>query len=190
MRRWAQLLVIATPAVGLLALLAYGFTTNPREIPSPLLGRPAASFSLPLFNGGRFSLDEHRGKVVIVTFWASWCLPCREEAPMLEAAWRTYRDRNVVVVGINVQDAEPAARRFIEEFGLTFPIGPDASGRIAIDYGVYGIPELFVVGRDGQITDKHVGAVSDVVLARRLDEALRGMPTSGVGRGTSYQSIR
>jgi cytochrome c biogenesis protein CcmG/thiol:disulfide interchange protein DsbE len=189
MRRWAKLFLIVTPAVGLLALLAYGFTTNPREIASPLLGRPAASFSVPLFDGGRFSLDEHRGKVVIVTFWASWCLPCREEAPMLEAAWRTHRERSVVV-GINVQDAEPAARRFIEEFGLTFPNGPDAGGRITIDYGVYGIPELFVVGRDGQITYKHVGAVSDGTLARRIDEALRGMPTSGVGQGDSHQSIR
>jgi len=190
MRWWAKLFGIVTPAVGLLALLAYGFTTNPREIASPLLGRPAASFSLPLFDGGRFSLDEHRGKVVVVTFWASWCLPCREEAPMLEAAWRTYRDRGVVVVGINVQDAEPAARRFIEEFRLTFPNGPDAGGRIAIDYGVYGIPELFVVSRDGQITYRHVGAVSDVVLARRIDGALRGTSASGVGRGKSQQSIR
>jgi cytochrome c biogenesis protein CcmG/thiol:disulfide interchange protein DsbE len=190
MRRWATRLVIITPAAGVLALLAYGFTTNPREIPSPFLGRPAASFSVPLFNGRRFSLDEHQGKVVLVTFWASWCVPCRDEAPRLEAVWRAYRDRGVVVVGVNVQDAEPAARRFIEEFGLTFPNGPDAGGRVAIDYGVYGIPELFVVGRDGRITYKHVGAVSEVVLARRIDEGLRGMPTSEVGRGTSYQSIR
>lgn len=190
MRRWAMLLIIGTPAVGVLALLAYGFTTNPREIPSPLLGRPAASFSVPLFTGGRFSLQEHRGKVVVVTFWASWCVPCREEAPRLEAVWRAYRDRGVVVVGVNVQDAEPAARRFIEEFGLTFPNGPDAGGRVAIEYGVYGIPELFVVGREGRIAYKHVGAVSEATLARRIDEALRGIPTSDVGRGQSYQSIR
>ncbi|MGH7264224.1 MAG: TlpA family protein disulfide reductase [Candidatus Rokuibacteriota bacterium] len=190
MRRWATLLVVMTPAVGLLALLAYGFTTNPREVASPLLGRLAAPFSLPLFDGGRFSLAEHRGRVVVVTFWASWCLPCREEAPMLEAAWRAYRDRRVVVVGINVQDGEPAARRFIEEFGLTFPNGPDAGGRIAIDYGVYGIPELFVVGRDGRITYKHVGAIGERTLSARIGEALRGPASAREGRGEPDQSIR
>jgi cytochrome c biogenesis protein CcmG/thiol:disulfide interchange protein DsbE len=190
MRRWPTLPVIVTPAAGLLALLAHGFTTNPREISSPLLGRPAASFSLPLFDGGRFSLDEHRSKVVVVTSWASWCLPCREEAPRLEAARRAYRDRSVVVVGINVQDAEPAARRFIEEFGLTFPNGPDAGGRIAIDYGVYGIPELMGVGRDGRITYKHVGAIGERTLIARIGEALRGPASAREGRGGQYQSIR
>jgi Redoxin len=148
---------------------------------------------LPLFDGGRFSLDEHRG-----------VCSCREEAPMLgaavpcrrrtargrsEAAWRTYRDRGVVV-GIYVQDAEPAARRFIEELGLTFPNGPDAGGRIAIDYGVYGIPELFVVDRDGRITYKHAGAIGQRTLIARTEEALRGRASAREGRGEQYQSIR
>ena len=190
MRTGLKLLVIVTPAAAVVALLAYGFTTNPREIPSPLVGRPAASFSVPLFDGGRFALEEHRGQVVVINFWASWCVPCREEAPLMEAAWRAYRDRGVVIVGVNVQDTEPAARRFIDEFGLTFPNGPDAGGRLAIDYGVYGIPELFIVSRDGRITYKHVGAVGEPTLVRRVEAALQGTVTSQEGRGGQYQSIR
>lgn len=190
MRRIGKYVAILTPVVGLVGLLAYGFTTNPREIPSPLLGRPAAPFSLPLFDGGRFALDAHRGKVVVINFWASWCVPCREEAPLLEAAWRAYRDRGVVLVGVNFQDTEAAARAFIAEFGLTFPNGPDPGGRLAIDYGVYGIPELFFVGRDGQITYKHVGAVGQAIMVAKIEEALRGAVTAGEGRSGAYQSIR
>jgi len=103
---------------------------------------------------------------------------------MLEAAWQAYRDRGVVVAGINVQDAEPAARRLIEEFGLTFPNGPDAGGRIAIDYGVYGIPGLFVVDRDGRITYKHVGAIGQRTLIARIEEALRGPASAREGRAS------
>lgn len=190
MRTWLKVVAILAPAAGLVTLLAYGFTTNPRDIPSPLVGRPAASFSLPLFDGGRFALDEHRGKVIVVNFWASWCVPCREEAPLLEAAWRAYRDRGVVFVGVNIQDSDPAARAFLREFGVTFPNGPDAGGRLAIDYGVYGIPELFVVGRDGRIRYKHVGAVGEATLVRTVEAALQGSVTSGEGRGAQYQSIR
>ena len=190
MRRGLKLLAILTPAGALVALLAYGFTTNPREIRSPLLGRPAAPFTLALFDGGPFALAEQRGKVVVVNFWASWCVPCREEAPLLEAAWRAYRDQGVVLVGVNFQDAEPAARRFLDEFGLTFPNGPDPGGRIAIDYGVYGIPELFIIGRDGRITYKHIGVIGEAALQRRLEEALRGTVAPREGRDGAYQPIR
>jgi cytochrome c biogenesis protein CcmG/thiol:disulfide interchange protein DsbE len=117
-------------------------------------------------------------------------VPCREEAPLLEAAWRAYRDRGVVLVGVNFQDAEPAARRFLDEFGLTFPNGPDYGGRIAIDYGVYGIPELFVIGRNGRITYKHVGVIGEAALQRRIEEALRGTVAPQEGRDGAYQPIR
>jgi len=131
-----------------------------------------------------------RGQVVVVSFWASWCIPCREEAPLLEAAWRAHRERDVVFVGVNVQDTEPAARAFIAEFGLTFPNGPDPRGRIAIDYGVYGIPELFLIGRDGRIASKHIGLIGAATLQAKLEETLRGGVAREEGRGDRYQSVR
>ncbi len=187
---WKRLALMLGPMLVLLGLLAYGFRTDPREIPSPLLGRPAAPFSLPLFDGGRFSLAEHRGKVVVIDFWASWCVPCQEEAALLEATWRAYRDRGVVFVGVNFQDQEAAARAFIREFGLTFPNGRDAGSRIAVDYGVYGIPELFFVTREGRIASKHIGLIGRATLEARIEEARQGVVSQAAGQGRQYQSIR
>lgn len=187
--KWRYVLPIASVA-GVLALLAYGFTRDPREIKSPLVGKPAPPFTLTLFDGERFELGAHRGKVVVVNFWASWCVPCREEAPLLEAAWRAYRDRGVLFVGINVQDQEEAARRFIQEFGLTFPNGPDPGSRIAIDYGVYGIPELFFVDRTGWFTYKHIGAIGASLLRAKIEDAHRGVVSRDEGRSSRYQPAR
>ncbi len=88
-----RLVAVLAPVLGLVGLLAYAFRTDPREIPSPLLGRPAPPFAIALFDGGRFDLAEQQDRVVVVNFWASWCVPCREEAPLLEAAWQAHRDR-------------------------------------------------------------------------------------------------
>lgn len=170
-RRWRWLLPLA--AVPVLALLAYGFVLDPRNIPSPLVGRPAAAFTLTAFDGTPVSLDALRGKVVIVNFWASWCKPaCYDEAPVLERAWRTYRDRGVIVVGVDMQDTAEAAQEFIRRFQLTFPNAPDHGGKVAVEYGVYGVPETFFVDRAGTIRAKHVGAVTDEVIRGTLDRLL------------------
>ena len=178
------------PAAGLVGLLAYGLRTDPRDIPSPLLGRPAAPFTLALFDGGRFALAEHSGQVVLVNFWASWCVPCREEAPLLEAAWRASRERGVVFVGVNIQDSESAAHGFLREFGITYPNGPDPGGHIAIDYGVYGIPETFFITGDGRIAYKQVGALAAATLEARLGQTLRGEVARREGRSGSYQPVQ
>ena len=171
---WKKAL-IPLAAVPLVGLLAYGFTTDPRAIPSPLVKKPAPPFTLQLFNGGGpLSLESLRGKVVVVNFWASWCFPaCYEEAPALEAAWRRYRDQGLMVVGVDVQDTEPAARQFIAQFGLTFPNGPDPKGQIAIDYGVYGVPETFIIDRQGTIAFKQVGAVTDRMVAEQVEPLVK-----------------
>jgi cytochrome c biogenesis protein CcmG, thiol:disulfide interchange protein DsbE len=156
-----------------LALLAYGFRVDPREIKSPLVGRPASAFALKAFDGAPLSLETLRGKVVVMNFWASWCNPaCYDEAPALERAWRTYRDRGVVVVGVDMQDTTEAAQTFIGRFGLTFPNAPDTGGKVAVDYGVYGVPETFFVGRDGVIRAKHVGALTDDVIRATVEPLL------------------
>ncbi len=186
--RW---LAVLLPAIGLVWLLAYGFRTNPREIPSPLLGRPAAPFALTLFDGGRFALGEDAGQVILLNFWASWCVPCREEAALLEATWRRYRDQGVRFIGVNIQDSEEAARAFLREFGITYPNGPDPGGRIAIDYGVYGIPETFFIGRDGRVLAKHVGAIGPERLGASLDATLAGSVVAPeASRKGAYQPIR
>ena len=170
-RRWRWLLPLA--ALPLLALLAYGFAVDPRSIPSPLVGRPAAAFTLTAFDGNALTLESFRGKVLVVNFWASWCNPaCYEEAPVLERAWRSYKSRGVVVVGVDMQDTAEAAQEFIRRFELTFPNAPDHGGKTAVEYGVYGVPETFFVDRTGTIRAKHVGAVTDEIIRGTLDRLL------------------
>ena len=158
--RWRW--IVPLSAVPVLALLAYGFRLNPREVASPLVGRPAAPFTLTTFEGRPLSLSDQRGKVIVVNFWASWCQPaCYDEAPVLERSWRAYRERGVVVVGVDVQDTVEAARKFIGDFSLSFPNVRDVAGKVSIDYGVYGVPETFFIDRKGVIRAKHVGALTD-----------------------------
>jgi cytochrome c biogenesis protein CcmG/thiol:disulfide interchange protein DsbE len=156
-----------------LTLLAYGFRTDPREIPSPLVGKPASPFSLTAFDGQPVSLDALKGRVVVVNFWSSWCYPaCYEEAPSLERAWKAYKDRGVMLVGVNFQDKDEPARRFLTQFGHTFPNAPDPSGRVSVDYGVYGVPETYFIDRRGRVRFKQVGPVSDDLLKRQIETLL------------------
>ncbi|MGH7267738.1 MAG: TlpA family protein disulfide reductase [Candidatus Rokuibacteriota bacterium] len=177
------------PALAVLALLAYGFTREPRSIESPMIGRHAPAFALTLFDGRALRLEDLRGRVVLVNFWASWCPPCRAEASTLEATWRRLQTQGVVFVGINTQDEEPRAREFLEEFGISFPNGRDAGGRVAVDYGVWGLPEAFIVDHEGRITYKHIGTLAPALLVAKIDEARRGVVTAMQGRG-DYQSTR
>jgi cytochrome c biogenesis protein CcmG/thiol:disulfide interchange protein DsbE len=174
---WRWLIPLA--AVPVLALLAYGFRVSPRDIPSPLVGRPAPVFALSTLDGAPVTLEGHRGKILVVNFWASWCYPaCYEEAPVLERNWRGYRDRGVVVLGVGIQDKREAVEKFVTDFGLTFPIAQDLKGSVSVDYGVYGVPETFFVDRQGRIRVKHVGAVTDDVFRKTVDGLLaeKGMP--------------
>jgi cytochrome c biogenesis protein CcmG/thiol:disulfide interchange protein DsbE len=173
----------------LIGILAYGFKRDPRYIPSPLIGRQAPPFAVTLFDGRKLTLEDLRGKVVFLNFWASWCLPCRAEARELEATWQRVKDQDVVFLGIDIQDTEEDARAFIREFDITYPNGRDASGKVAIDYGVWGIPETFFIDRQGQITYKHVGTLGAALITAKLDEARSGLVSAEEGKG-SHLSIR
>src|SRR5262249_51516438 len=100
-----------------------------------------------------------------------------DEAPALERAWKRYRDRGVAMVGVNIQDKEEPARRFLTQFGFTFPNAPDPVGRVTVDYGVYGVPETFFIDRAGRVRAKHVGALTDMDFQKELD-ALLAEPAS------------
>ena len=183
------LVAVVIPALAVAALLAYGLTRNPRAIPTPLIGKPATPFTLTLFDGRQLSLEELRGQVVFLNFWASWCPPCRAEARTLEAAWQKYKERDVVFLGVNIQDREEAARGFLQEFGVTYPNGRDSAGKIAIAYGVWGLPETFIIDRDGRITYKHIGALGWTTITTKLDEALQGIVSAEEGTG-DYRPVR
>lgn len=184
-----RLVILVAVAVPILAVLAFGFTRDPREIPTPLLAKPAPGFTLTLFGGSQVALEQFRGKVVFLNFWASWCPPCRAEARTLEAAWQKYKDQDVVFLGVDIQDKEEDARAFIKEFGITYPNGRDASGAVAISYGLWGIPETFFIDRQGRITYKHVGALGWSTVTAKLDDALRGVASASEGKG-DYRGIR
>ena len=167
--RWA----IPLAVIPVLLLLGYGFRTDPREIPSPLIGKPAAPFSLKTFDGAPISLESLRGRVVVINFWASWCYPaCYEEAPVLARTWEALKGRDVTFLGIDIQDKEEAARKFIAQFRFTFPNAPDPAGRVSVDYGVYGVPETFFIDRAGRVRWKHVGALTDELVRQRVETLL------------------
>ncbi len=133
----------------------------------------APAFSLSRFDGGTFRLADQRGQVVVVSFWASWCPPCRREAPRFVVADAAYRDRGVAFVGVDFQDREEDARAFIREFDIEYPNGPDPDGEIARTYGVSGLPATFVIDRQGQISRRWLGEITGEQLTAFIEEALR-----------------
>ena len=178
-RPWLRVLLLTGLVIGFVALLAFGFTRDPKEIPSPLVGRPAPPFTLQLLDGGELRLEDLRGKNVVLNFWASWCYPaCWNEAPRLEGAWRRHRAHDVTVVGAVYQDTAANARDFVRQHGKTFPTGLDQGTRAGIAYGVYGVPETFFIDREGRIAHKHIGEISERVLEEEIQKLLTAPRTA------------
>ncbi len=134
--------------------------------------RPAPGFVLQLPGGGALDIRDLRGKVALLDFWASWCQPCRDEAPALAQVYREYRERDVEFVGINLWDNPGDAELFLQQQGHEYPNGVDAEGKIAISYGVRGIPEKFFISRDGSIARKFTGPMTPGLLRQILDALL------------------
>jgi cytochrome c biogenesis protein CcmG/thiol:disulfide interchange protein DsbE len=162
--RQALLLGSLVAVLGLLAFVTVR-SNRPASISVALargLTPDAPRFLLPRLDGtGTIDLASLRGSVVVINFWASWCTPCRAEAPALEATWQRYRDQNVVVLGVNVQDLVPEALRFLRETKTTYPMVRDKDNSVYRDYGLTGLPETFFVDRSGKIIRKFRGGVPD-----------------------------
>jgi cytochrome c biogenesis protein CcmG, thiol:disulfide interchange protein DsbE len=180
-------LLIALPLLGFIALAGLFFrglgSGDPSRLPSALIGRPAPNLSLPALDGlTREDLpvpgldpSNFQGRVTLVNVWASWCIPCRTEHPQLE---RLAADQRLQLIGINYKDSAENARRFLGRYGNPFvAVGVDPDGRAGIEWGVYGVPETFLIGRDGRIIYKHVGPIVEenfMLVRREIEKALGG----------------
>ncbi len=162
---WSAIVLFAVSSV-----VVQGCTDNEAYI--QLKEEPAADFSMEQFNGGTFQLSSHKDKPVLINFFASWCVSCGAEIPVLEKVYAEYGKKGVVFVGVAIDDTEPKAREFVEKFNLTYPTGLDKTGVIKETYNLYGMPTTLFVDRDGIIKYLHLGGVSEDLLRHELDKLL------------------
>jgi cytochrome c biogenesis protein CcmG/thiol:disulfide interchange protein DsbE len=163
---------MAAGAIALIVgvLLVYAVVVRPSE--PPQVGNPVPDFEFTALDGSSMNLGAHNGQVVVINFFASWCDPCRQEAADLEQTWLAYQDQGVRFYGIAYKDADSKAQAFLDEFDVSYPSTVDTSNRTARDYGVTGVPETFVVGREGLLVHHFLGPITQAELAREIERAL------------------
>ncbi len=165
--------------LGLIGVMA----VNLQKVESgDLQGRPAPDFTLTLFDQfeqGQLALTDLRGQVVVVNFWASWCVECYKEAELLEQAWQDYKDRGVMFVGVDYLDTDKEGLAYMEKYGITYPSGPDLKNRISEDYAITGVPETFFIDQNGQIIHVQIGPIEQAQLYGLLDRLIALPPAQG-----------
>ncbi|MBU1665088.1 MAG: DsbE family thiol:disulfide interchange protein [Gammaproteobacteria bacterium] len=169
MKRWLPLIAFAV----LVGFFAKGLFLNPREVPSPFIGKPAPAFTLPIVGNANasFSPADMKGKVWLINVWAPWCVSCRQEHGVLMAL---SQSQPVPIVGLNWKDKEREAAQLLAEHGSPYVAVPDdLSGRVGIDYGVTGTPETYVVDQAGIIRMKHVGPITPEVWKEKFEAKLK-----------------
>ncbi len=169
---WRYLLPLGL-FIGLVILLAVGLQLNPREVPSPFIGKPAPEFTLPRLHRPESTVSpaDFRGQVWLLNVWASWCVSCRAEHPVLN---RLAKRKEVILVGLNYKDLRNDALQWLAERGDPYTVtAVDADGKVGIDWGVYGVPETFVIDKRGIIRLKHTGPVTDAVLRDEILPLIR-----------------
>ncbi len=158
--------------VGLSALFFFGLGNDPKLIPSPLKGKSAPLFQAETVSGEAFSSEALQGKVALITFWASWCTTCKADEPLINSLRTRYKERDdFVVVGVGTQDTHGNIQSHLAKGGRPYLNLYDGKGRIAIDFGVYGVPETYLLDKDGTIKEKMVGPIN----AKKLNELIRAL---------------
>lgn len=169
MKRWIPLIVFAV----LVGFFAKGLFLNPREVPSPFIGKAAPAFSLPLVGNANaaFSPADMKGRVWLLNVWAPWCVSCRQEHPVLMQLKET---QSVPIVGLNWKDKEREAEQLLAQHGSPYlAVADDLSGKVGIDYGVTGTPETYVIDKDGIVRMKHVGPIGPDVWKAKFEPKLK-----------------
>jgi cytochrome c biogenesis protein CcmG/thiol:disulfide interchange protein DsbE len=161
--------VIAMAALVLVLILA--FRRDPHDIRTGTVGKPAPAFTLQRLDGsGTMVIDAPRGRVTVVNFFASWCIPCKEENPALVRVYERYRASNVEFIGVLYQDSRESGLKYVQDNGVPWLTGSDDDGRVAFAYGVFGIPETYFIGADGVIAGRHIGPIDETTLITAIDE--------------------
>jgi len=156
--------------VALVAII-FGLQLVRQKQTQPTSG-PAPDFSITTFDGEKITLSEQRGKVVIVNFWASWCVECRYEAAALQSIWENYKDKGVLVLGVAYTDTEIGALGFMSEFNQTYPNGMDLGTRISDKYHITGVPETFVIDQSGSVAQLTIGNITEAGLTATIEQLL------------------
>ena len=170
-----MIIIVCTLVVGIgfFLMLRKGLDLNPNQIPSALLNKPALNFEAAWLSGQEhlnntsaesFTLKDFKGQGLILNFWASWCYSCRQEALDFERFWQANKGKGVQLAGVAIQDTPEDARKFAAQYGKTYILGLDLDGSAAINYGVTGVPETFVINSEGMIIYKEAGPVSEAKL--------------------------
>jgi cytochrome c biogenesis protein CcmG/thiol:disulfide interchange protein DsbE len=174
MNRYVLPLIVFFVLVGFFFV---GLKLDPREVPSPLVGKPAPAFALPRLDspGSTFEPSSYKGKVWLLNVWASWCVACRDEHPLLV---ELARKGTVNIVGLNYKDKAEDASAWLQQFGNPYQLSVmDVDGRVGIDYGVYGVPETFIIDQNGIIVHKVIGPVTEQILAETVLPKIAALTT-------------
>ena len=175
-------IVVVIAALVLVLLLA--FRRDPHDIRTGTVGKPAAAFTLQKLDGsGALRSDDTKGKITVVNFFASWCVPCKEENPALVRVYERYRaSDDVVFVGVLYQDSRDSGLAYVKDNGVVWPTASDDDGRVAFAYGVFGIPETYFIDADGVIQGRHIGPIDESTLVTAIDCLRSKSPSADCAR--------